>query len=1332
MLNEVSQGATAAKEYAEFVVVGSPTCTTVPCFDLRGYYVDDNNGTFAMGAGVGIANGCIRFNTNPIWACIPAGTIIVIYNEADLNVNMPANDLSMSDGNCRLIIPGNDATLLERHTTLPSTATTVFPTTGFVTTSNWASVVAMANGGDSFQSRDPLGNLLSAVSWGTDNIASVIYFAGNQGGKVINNLNSIDTNPLNQANWATATVAGNETPGAPNNAANAAWISAMNFSCGSLIPTALTATVTATNAGCTCNGSATITASGATAPYTYSWSLSGATGTTASGLCAGNYSVTVTSANSCVQTVTVNIASINPLTASITTTDVSCNGLSDGSATVTPTNGVAPITYTWSPSGGNNPIASNLSIGNYSVTLTDANSCTVTATAVINQPATISVSIAITNVSCNGGSTGSATLTTSGGTGPFTYTWSPGGGNNATASNLPQGAYSIHILDAHLCAKDTQVVITEPPPITVTLTSSASTCGLANGSTTATAAGGTGALNYTWTPTGGNISTASNLPAGLYTVTITDALACSLSDTIRVQQLLSPVLSVSTTSVLCNGGNSGTATSTITSGGTSPYTYTWSPAGGNNPSATGLTQGNYTLFVTDVKGCKDTAYATIIQPTAITATLTSIPATCGNNNGTTTSIVSGGTGAYTYTWMPSGGNNSSANNLANGNYTLTVNDGNACSFSDTITVQEITAPVLSISTTSVLCNGGNTGTATSTIVSGGTPAYTYTWVPIGGNNSSATGLTQGNYTLFVSDANGCKDTSYATITQPTALTVTASGTLATCGIANGIATCTVSGGTAGYTYTWSPSGGNNQTTTNNLAGNVTYTVSVKDANNCTDTVSVYINKTQALMLTITSTNSVTCNGANNGSITATSSAAAASYTWMPSGGNALTATNLAGTVSGTTYTLFGNDGGCKDSIIALIKEPPMFALTANNPTLCAGQTTTLTANGANTYTWNTGANTASITDNPTSTTVYTVNGQNNNGCAAIPYTATVVVLPTLTVSITANNATVCAGVSSILTANASNAGGTNQYSWSPGASSSSTINVNPTVTTIYTVSLTNSVCATTASATTQVNIFPSPTISISATPSSGCASVCVSLMALSTGGSINSYTWNFGDGNIYPSTNNGTGHCYYKPGNYDVHLIASTQNGCTVSVTQANLVHVYANPVAAFTASSFTTTINEGGIHFSDQSMSNITSWNWFIDTSKTNIQNPSYTFLNEGTYVVTLLVTDNKGCKDSITKEILIKPDFVFYAPNSLTPNGDERNELFLPVGTGWDNTTFNLWIFDRWGNIILHTNNPDLGWNGKKNNELVKEDTYVWRVSLYDINGVPHDYKGQVNVIR
>lgn len=1035
VINEVSQGATGGtgtKEYVELVVVGpAPTCTTVQYVDLRGFYIDDNNGTFATGAGVGIANGCIRLTSSALWASVPVGTIIVIYNDADPNTNLPAQDLSMSDGNCRLVIPGSETTLLERNTTAPSTASAIYPTAGFSSGSNWTSTVAMANGGDSFQVRDASGNLISAVSWGNNSSSTIIYFAGSQSGKVCNNLNSVDTNPTNQANWATATVAGNETPGLPNNTANANWINSMNFTCGTVMPPVFTTSVSSSNAGCTCTGSASVTAAGAFAPYTYSWSPNGVTSSTTNSLCSGNYSVTVTSSDGCVLTSTVNIAQNNPVTASVTSTSVSCNGGSNGSATVTVNNGVAPITYTWTSGAGNNVTATNLSTGNYSVTITDANSCTVTATTNITQPTALTASITSTNVLCNGSNTGTATVNVSGGTGPYTYTWSPSGGNNATATNLSQGTYSVHILDANLCAKDVQVIITQPPALTLSLTSTAETCEQKNGTANATANGGSGTLQYNWSPVGGNTSAATNLQAGIYTLTVTDSLLCTISNTVMVQGFSSPVLSVSSTSVLCNAGNTGTATSTITSGGTPAYTYTWLPSGGNNSSANNLMAGNYTLIVTDAKGCKDTAYTSITEPTAITATLTSTPATCGNNNGTTTSIVSGGVTPYTYTWMPTGGNNSTTNNLPPGLYTLNVTDANACTFSASVNVSNKPAPVLSVTSTSVACYGASTGSATVSINAGtGTAPFNYLWAPSGGNTPIATNLSAGIYTVGVSDSANCIATATVSVSQPAApLSTTITSTAALCNQSNGTTSVTVSGGTSGYTYTWTPSGGNNSTASN-LAGNIIYTVNITDANACTTSTQTTVAQNSTISLTVTSTPATCGNTNGTATVNATGGAPAQTgytYTWSPTGGNNTTANNLTGN---NTYVISVEDSlQCVTSASVTIgnKPVPVLSITSTTNVTCFGLSngaaTTAVNAGTGTspfvYTWLPGG-ASNATANNLAVGNYTVLVTDSANCTDTAFVS-IAQPPALTITATSTLAT-CGNANGIASCNVS--GGT--------------------------------------------------------------------------------------------------------------------------------------------------------------------------------------------------------------------------------------------------------------------------------------------------------------------
>lgn len=830
VINEVSQGPTGAKEYVELLVVGTPTCNAIPCMDLRNYIIDDNNGNHATGAGVGIAAGCVRLQNIPFWQCIPYGTIIVFYNDADLNASIPAQDLSMADGNCRLVIPISNCTLLERHATLPSTTLPAYPTTGFVGCGNWTQI-SMANGDDSFQTINASGALVHSVSWNNNTLATIIYFPGAAGGNVAIMTNALNNNPATQANWVMLPVAGNETPGIPNNAANSAWISSMNNGCLPLLP--LTTTVNSTNAGCSCNGSATVVASGAIGPYTYTWFPTGGNSSTASGLCAGIYSVSATSSNGCVETKTVSIVSAGSVSVTTATISVTCNGLANGSATATPSGGTGPYTFTWSPSGGNSFVATGLAPGTYTVLVKDVNNCTVTASAIITQPSTSLTAVtSATTILCFGAANGSASVTASGGTAGYTYTWSPSGGNTNLASALTAGTYTVLVKDVNNCTLSATALITQPAlALASTINFTNATCGMSNGSAMVNPVGGTAAYSFSWSPAGGTASLANNLSAGNYSVVITDANNCQLTTTVIIIQPNSMALTVTTTSVSCNSGSNGTATLNV-AGGTAPYSYTWSPVpiGGQGTSiGTGLSSQTYTVLISDNLGCTTFTTANIIQPaTALNAITTATNILCfGAVNGSASVTASGGTAGYTYTWSPSGGNTTIASPLTAGAYTVLVMDANNCIVSLTTTISQPAPITLNVNPIK-LCSGQN-GVLLGN-VNGGTAPYSYTWNNSPGSYSVAVSTTANViYTLSVTDANGCNspiDTAMINVSPPLTLSISPTKTICA-GTSSGLS-ANASGGNGIYQYNWLPNNIAGQLISVNLNNTTVYTVTVND------------------------------------------------------------------------------------------------------------------------------------------------------------------------------------------------------------------------------------------------------------------------------------------------------------------------------------------------------------------------------------------------------------------------------------------------------------------------------------------------------------------------
>lgn len=243
IINELSQGPSGAKEYVELLVIGTPTCGS-NTVDLRGWIIDDNNGWHGAGSGTGIAQGFVRFRNVAQWANVKIGSLILIYNDADAPPALPANDVSDANADCRYIIPISNTALFERNTTTPSTSSSTYPTTGLVNGGDW-DVVAMANGGDAFHTVAPT-NLTApyhAIGWGNNTNQNTVYFTGNTGGLTMAMRNLVNNDPFNAANYDALAYAGNSTPGAPNNTANATWIASLNNNCQPVATTLVRDTV---------------------------------------------------------------------------------------------------------------------------------------------------------------------------------------------------------------------------------------------------------------------------------------------------------------------------------------------------------------------------------------------------------------------------------------------------------------------------------------------------------------------------------------------------------------------------------------------------------------------------------------------------------------------------------------------------------------------------------------------------------------------------------------------------------------------------------------------------------------------------------------------------------------------------------------------------------------------------------------------------------------------------------------------------------------------------------------------------------------------------------
>ncbi|HXC05706.1 MAG TPA: hypothetical protein VNZ86_13180, partial [Bacteroidia bacterium] len=702
-------------------------------------------------------------------------------------------------------------------------------------------------------------------------------------------------------------------------------------------PSALSSGITSTNVKCNaaCNGTAVVTPSGGTGPYTYAWTGGGGSSATAGSLCPNTYTCTITDAHGCTTASSTTITQPAILTFSAASiTNVSCNAACDGSATVSPSGGTGPYTYSWSPSGGTGVTASALCSGSYTCHITDANACTTSQTIPITQPAILAETPSQTNVSCNGSCNGTATTTPSGGTTPYTYAWTGSASITGSATSLCPGNYTCTVTDKKGCTTIQSFTITQPGVLAIAPVSSTSTsCTSNTGTASVTVTGGTVAYTYSWNPSPGGgqgTANATGLGAGGYTLTVTDAKACTQTYTVTIMATGAPSASLlSSTNLTCNASCTGSA-SVSASGGTGTLTYSWAPSGGNAATASSLCAGTYTCHITDANGCQTTQTASITQPAALTAVPASVSATCNTSNGSASVTSSGGTGTLTYSWSsanPIGGGQGTANitGLASGTYTVTVNDGSGCSKTTTVVVNNSGAPSSTAALVNPACNAACTGSITVS-TSGGAGPYTYSWAS-GGSTNSISSLCAGIYTCYIRDANNCLTTQTDTIHTPAALNANPVQSNLSCNaVCNGSATVTPSGGTAPFTYSWASSVVTSSALNSLCAGS--YSCTITDSRGCTTVQTFSITQPSALSITPVQTN-ISCNGICTGVTTANPSGGTGPYlySWQ---GSASTTSSLSGLCAGNYTCTVTDAGGCIHTQTFALSQPPVLNSTGTS------------------------------------------------------------------------------------------------------------------------------------------------------------------------------------------------------------------------------------------------------------------------------------------------------------------------------------------------------------------------------------------------------------------
>lgn len=1104
------------------------------------------------------------------------------------------------------------------------------------------------------------------------------------------------------------------------------------------------------------NGNAYISVSGGTPPYTYEWPAMNIYKDTLSDIFEGTYTVIVKDKNQCSasSTIIVNKEAAPVITIS-SATNVSCFGGADGSAAAVLSGGKAPYLYQWLPSGGSGTTASNLPAGSYTITVTDANGCKSadTTSPDITEPSEIALSASVISIKCYGEKNGGATVLAAGGTPAYTYNWMPGSLSGTTVSNLAAGNYSVEVTDTKNCKQSMPIVISQPDTLTSVISSSANVNCFNDVSGTAIVDvfGGTLNYNYTWLPAGGNGPVASNLPAGSYTVNIVDDHACTTSASVVITQ---PNLALSATAVStdvdCFGSATGTANITVT-GGTRAYTYKWTPSGGPDSVATKLRANNYYVQITDAKGCETNIAIPITQPPPFNGELLVTQPTCGLQNGSVISQVSGGTHPYKYLWSPDSSKYASLIGLKPGNYVLDVTDAKGCLLSLNTTLNDIPSPVPSIvAIQNISCFGKNDGSI-SLAIDKGTQPFKINWSPYGGDSIAAINLVAGIYTATIVDSLGCEASILAKITepQPVNLSMVSSSNVLCYNDRTGKATVLATGGTPSYFYYWLPINASTPTKDNLAAG--TYTINVTDQNNCKASVSILIDQPSILTSAITDVKNNLCFRDSIGSISVDVAGGTVpySYVWNTKPVQAgSTATHLGAGKYEVTIT---DGNGCVTKKDTTIKQPTkVVTIAGRNDTICLGQPVTLSANatgggGDYYYIWSPtdSVNFGTIVTIPTANTTYTVTAYDKNGCAGVPDTVSAV-LYTLTganVDVVAKSP-LCPGQSTPLSVQTNGVTGSLTYAWNNNlGNTAGPFKVTLYQPNTYVVTVTNQ-CGVSVTDSLRILITPQPILVMGSDKNEICIPDNIqfndSSLTADVTDPIISWQWNFGDGSTSNIKN--PGHTYTEPGQYAVTLVIKTGGGCTSNNGGAPLlVDAHPTPAAKFAVNKTVLDLPYDELKCYNQS-TGATKYNWdFGDATHSTEENPKhqYTLLDE--YTIQLIVGNKFNCLD--TAQMLVRTDADIIFPNVFTPNtlGSSgghydvkslSNDVFFPYTSGV--MSYSLQIFDRWGELIFESFDVNIGWDGYYKGKLCEQGVYIWKAAVKLTNGKTFNKTSDVTLLR
>jgi gliding motility-associated-like protein len=1022
-------------------------------------------------------------------------------------------------------------------------------------------------------------------------------------------------------------------------------------------------------------------------------------------------------------------------TITLSATNVSCNGGFDGTTTFTISGSNAPFDYVWNIGSTSNS-ANNVSSGTYSasglpagvftIQVTDNIGCTSIQVITITQPDSVTTTMLVEDVLCYGETTGNIYMAPTGGTPPYTYTWS----NGSTSQNLigvGANSYNVTIKDNNNCySKVYTGTINQPvSPMQSSYVYQNVSCKFgSDGAIDLSVWGGTAPYTFSWNSGAFFTEDISNIPAATYNVTVNDLNNCSIGNSIIISEPTMLTSTISESDVLCNGDATGSV-NLSPNGGTPPYSFSWTNSTltlGNTEDLNNVPAENYSVTITDNNGCTATNNIVVNEPPPLTSSIASNNVSCyGGTDGNIYLTVNGGTPTYSFVWSNSSVNVGTIQNLTNipaETYSVIITDNNNCSITNSVEITQPQAPLsLTHTQVDVLCYGNNTGEIDIT-VTGGTPNYTFSW-----SNSAVSedvvNLFAGTYNITVQDALGCIESDTITIIQPQApLAVSAIINNVLCyGDSTGSVNATTTGGTSPYVFAWTNSQFSLSTTTEDLINYPaeTYYLTITDNHNCMLSDTFKINQPDDLVGTLVPTH-VLCYGDATGAIDLTVIGGVTPYNYNWSNGQITE--DLVNIVAGNYTVTITDDHNCTFTDSVTVTQPlaPLSGFYGIDEPYCPG------GNDGNiyyqveggtvpySYLWSSGQTTPSIFDMLAGS--YQITTTDAHGCILVDLVELTepdpIVLNEIVTNLTcfeSNDGSVDLTVT----------GGTPPYNFDwTNSTYELSFNQEDLIdfkADVYSVTVLDShLCSVTQSfIITQPDLLVVEPIE----QNISCYGAQDGGIELIVSGGTPQYNYSWATGDTTAIIDSlGAGVYYYTV--FDDH-------SCFVedSVILNEPPPIYFNEVITPVSCRDQ---KDGKIEVFPTGGYGEYEYDWEIGSTDSYIDN-----LLGGFY--TLTVTDLVGCEKDTTFEMPVIDIECLEVPTAFTPNDDGMND-------DWQIKNIFLYpeakvsVYNKWGKIVYQIENGYTNpWDGTKNGHQLPADTYFYIIYIRDDI---HPYTGPITIVR